>query len=75
MNDGVVENMSYTTQSMMAHAQLHFASAQKALAYAERAEDDGWVAIQSMKASAEAQAGLLAVELARYAGGFWGGEK
>lgn len=61
--------MAYTVHQMMAHAELHLATAQKQLEYADGAEDDGWNAVCCARASAEAQAGLLALELARERGG------
>lgn len=63
--------MSYTTHSMMSHAELHFQSAQKELS---RIDNDSyvtaeWAQVIAQRATAEAQAGLLAVELAKYGAG------
>lgn len=60
--------MSYTEHSMMANAEKHFQAAEKAFEYAEAACTDEGFSMQSHKAAAHAQAGLLAVELAKYAG-------
>lgn len=57
---------AYTTNSMMGHAALHFFSAQRALA---KIEDGIDAALNSQIAMAESSAGLLAVELAKYADG------
>lgn len=63
--------MAYTVHSMMAHAELHHQSAQTALHNATQSTDGDMFVGQCQKAAAEAQAGLLAIELAKYAAGTW----
>lgn len=54
-----------SAEQMLQHAQLHYFSAQKHLEHAENAENDDWAELCCQRALAEAQAGLLAISLAK----------